>query len=70
MNRPRLVNRTSATPSTLLQRAIFDGYDFGLKIPYIAGSNRALLEAVRLLHQRPGASVAPLLAGPQRQAAA
>ena len=44
MNRPRLVNRTSATPSTLLQRAIFDGYDFGLKIPYIAGSNRALLE--------------------------
>ncbi|HFX3475223.1 TPA: SNF2-related protein, partial [Pseudomonas aeruginosa] len=44
MSRPRLVNRTSATPSTLLQRAIFDGYDFGLKIPYIAGSNRALLE--------------------------
>lgn len=44
MNRPRLINRTSATPSTLLQRAIFDGYDFGLKIPYIAGSNRALLE--------------------------
>lgn len=33
MNRPRLINRTSATPSTLLQRAIFDGYDFGLKIP-------------------------------------
>ncbi|MBX6896571.1 ATP-dependent helicase, partial [Pseudomonas aeruginosa] len=44
MNRSRLVNRTSATPSTLLQRAIFDGYDFGLKIPYIAGGNRALLE--------------------------
>ncbi|MBV5736682.1 hypothetical protein KUU45_24050 [Pseudomonas aeruginosa] len=47
MSRPRLVNRTSATPSTLLQRAIFDGYDFGLKIPYIAGSNRALLELLR-----------------------
>ncbi|MGC3494859.1 ATP-dependent helicase, partial [Pseudomonas aeruginosa] len=41
---PRLINRTSATPTTLLQRAIFDGYVFGLKMPYIAGSNRALLE--------------------------
>ncbi len=40
MKRPSLRN-TSGT-SQLLQRAVFDGYDFGLKMPYLEGANRLL----------------------------
>lgn len=40
MSRPRLMNR----PPSLLKRVVFDGYDFGLQLPYIEGANRLLLE--------------------------
>lgn len=40
MSRPRLMNRATA----LLTKAVFDGYDFGLQLPYIEGANRLLLD--------------------------
>ncbi|APQ10987.1 helicase [Pseudomonas oryzihabitans] len=40
MSRPSL--RNAAGNSQLLQRAVFDGYDFGLKMPYLEGANRLL----------------------------
>jgi len=40
MSQPSLSNAGST--SQLLQRALFDGYDFGLKMPYIEGANRLL----------------------------
>ncbi|KUM43713.1 DEAD/DEAH box helicase [Pseudomonas sp. EpS/L25] len=40
MRQPSL--RNAAGTSQLLQRAVCDGYDFGLKMPYIEGANRLL----------------------------
>ncbi|SFY08968.1 DEAD/DEAH box helicase [Azotobacter vinelandii] len=40
MTRPRLVNG----PPEMLRKAVFDGYDFGLQLPYIDGANKLFLE--------------------------
>ncbi|KTT49664.1 helicase [Pseudomonas oryzihabitans] len=40
MRQPSL--RNAAGTSQLLQRVVFDGYDFGLKMPYLEGANRLL----------------------------
>ncbi|AMB86043.1 helicase [Pseudomonas agarici] len=40
MSRPRLINR----PPTLLGKAVFDGYDFGLQLQFVEGANRLFLE--------------------------
>ncbi|CAI8926179.1 Helicase [Pseudomonas chlororaphis] len=40
MSRPRLANRAP----TLLGKAVFDGYDFGLQLQFVEGANRLLLE--------------------------
>lgn len=39
MSRPQLMNR----PPALLGKVVFDGYDFGLQLPYLEGANRILL---------------------------
>ena len=39
MKRPRLLN----SQSTLLEAVVFDGYDFGILMPYIEGANKIML---------------------------
>ncbi|MBX8588651.1 DEAD/DEAH box helicase [Pseudomonas cichorii] len=41
MKRPKLMNGSSSR--SLLQRVLFDGYDFGLKVPYLENANRLFL---------------------------
>lgn len=39
MKHPRLLNRQPV----LIEKAVFDGYDFGIQMPYIEGANKVLL---------------------------
>ncbi|WP_430446213.1 MAG: DEAD/DEAH box helicase [Pseudomonas piscis] len=39
MSRPRMMNRQPV----LIEKAVFDGYDFGIQMPFIEGANKVLL---------------------------